>query len=142
AAMYQLGVRLVARLNDLSACINVGGVAVLVAALASFAPHQPARFLLQRNGSGQAFAVGLLLACWTFTGYDASAHVSEETHDPTRNAPNRASLRDRKSTRLNSSHLVISYAGFCLKKKKMPVSMNTTSTSSPPILAPTCATSS
>src|SRR5256885_10870723 len=24
---------------------------------------------------------------------------------------------DRKSTRLNSSHLVISYAGFCLKKK-------------------------
>src|SRR5256885_3889629 len=27
-------------------------------------------------------------------------------------------LRDRKSTRLNSSHLVISYAVFCLKKKK------------------------
>src|SRR2546426_8050250 len=31
-----------------------------------------------------------------------------------RNAPR---LRDRKSTRLNSSHLVISYAVFCLKKK-------------------------
>src|SRR5256885_10601027 len=31
--------------------------------------------------------------------------------------PNR-STRDRKSTRLNSSHLVISYAVFCLKKKK------------------------
>src|SRR2546426_8094315 len=28
------------------------------------------------------------------------------------------SHRDRKSTRLNSSHLVISYAVFCLKKKK------------------------
>src|SRR2546426_6891217 len=28
------------------------------------------------------------------------------------------SPRDRKSTRLNSSHLVISYAVFCLKKKK------------------------
>src|SRR5256885_6761564 len=28
---------------------------------------------------------------------------------------------DRKSTRLNSSHLVISYAVFCLKKKKKPV---------------------
>src|SRR2546426_1879424 len=28
------------------------------------------------------------------------------------------SMRDRKSTRLNSSHLVISYAVFCLKKKK------------------------
>src|SRR2546426_2854901 len=26
--------------------------------------------------------------------------------------------QDRKSTRLNSSHLVISYAVFCLKKKK------------------------
>src|SRR5260221_5947473 len=29
--------------------------------------------------------------------------------------------RDRKSTRLNSSHTVISYAVFCLKKKKKPV---------------------
>src|SRR5438132_6600207 len=28
------------------------------------------------------------------------------------------SCRDRKSTRLNSSHTVISYAVFCLKKKK------------------------
>src|SRR2546427_7025021 len=30
----------------------------------------------------------------------------------------RFSLRDRKSTRLNSSHSQISYAVFCLKKKK------------------------
>src|SRR5438034_8096564 len=30
----------------------------------------------------------------------------------------RGSSRDRKSTRLNSSHTVISYAVFCLKKKK------------------------
>src|SRR5256885_6690025 len=29
-----------------------------------------------------------------------------------------APIGDRKSTRLNSSHLVISYAVFCLKKKK------------------------
>src|SRR5256885_8840231 len=29
-------------------------------------------------------------------------------------------VADRKSTRLNSSHLVISYAVFCLKKKKKP----------------------
>src|SRR5260221_7209574 len=29
-----------------------------------------------------------------------------------------AEFRDRKSTRLNSSHTVISYAVFCLKKKK------------------------
>src|SRR5256885_5877165 len=43
---------------------------------------------------------------------------------PTRSRSARASRRalvsslDRKSTRLNSSHLVISYAVFCLKKKK------------------------
>src|SRR5256885_8969054 len=36
-----------------------------------------------------------------------------------------ALLLDRKSTRLNSSHLVISYAGFCLKKKKNCVDFNT-----------------
>src|SRR2546422_10440239 len=33
-------------------------------------------------------------------------------------APLRAASRDRKSTRLNSSHGYISYAVFCLKKKK------------------------
>src|SRR5256885_5042441 len=31
---------------------------------------------------------------------------------------NGKAVEDRKSTRLNSSHLVISYAVFCLKKKK------------------------
>src|SRR2546426_7595899 len=31
---------------------------------------------------------------------------------------------DRKSTRLNSSHLVISYAVFCLKKKKKEKKLN------------------
>src|SRR5256885_10352948 len=38
-------------------------------------------------------------------------------------------LRDRKSTRLNSSHLVISYAVFCLKKKKKKHINNTRSES-------------
>src|SRR2546426_9265188 len=32
--------------------------------------------------------------------------------------------QDRKSTRLNSSHLVISYAVFCLKKKKKNTKIN------------------
>src|SRR3712207_7105784 len=32
--------------------------------------------------------------------------------------PDRAAAQDRKSTRLNSSHANISYAVFCLKKKK------------------------
>src|SRR3712207_6976170 len=34
--------------------------------------------------------------------------------------PTRAQRLDRKSTRLNSSHANISYAVFCLKKKKTP----------------------
>src|SRR2546426_4282486 len=36
----------------------------------------------------------------------------------TRGRSRTPAYRDRKSTRLNSSHLVISYAVFCLKKKK------------------------
>src|SRR5256885_4619595 len=36
---------------------------------------------------------------------------------------------DRKSTRLNSSHLVISYAVFCLKKKNKMAARNTVSRS-------------
>src|SRR5438067_7795722 len=34
-----------------------------------------------------------------------------------------AITKDRKSTRLNSSHVSISYAVFCLKKKKIPPQM-------------------
>src|SRR2546426_9759847 len=48
-----------------------------------------------------------------------SNHGLERVHGdsgPGRSA--RPPLLDRKSTRLNSSHLVISYAVFCLKKKK------------------------
>src|SRR5205807_10660470 len=37
---------------------------------------------------------------------------------PADQRPHRCRNIDRKSTRLNSSHLVISYAVFCLKKKK------------------------
>src|SRR2546426_7290475 len=33
-------------------------------------------------------------------------------------------VEDRKSTRLNSSHLLISYAVFCLKKKKDKIVLN------------------
>src|SRR3989442_8694219 len=42
---------------------------------------------------------------------------------------------DRKSTRLNSSHVRISYAVFCLKKKKSCV-RHTTHTSSPYLITP------
>src|SRR5437667_8871477 len=37
--------------------------------------------------------------------------------------------RDRKSTRLNSSHITISYAVFCLKKKKKKQANDNTTTS-------------
>src|SRR2546426_7292052 len=41
---------------------------------------------------------------------------------PTHDHQGWARVLDRKSTRLNSSHLVISYAVFCLKKKIKPLS--------------------
>src|SRR5689334_24400938 len=47
----------------------------------------------------------------------------------------RAARRDRKSTRLNSSHSSISYAVFCLKKKK------TTTTACPATRSPSRARS-
>src|SRR5256885_2597727 len=46
-----------------------------------------------------------------------------ETHFPCR-TPIPEQREDRKSTRLNSSHLVISYAVFCLKKKKTQASLS------------------
>src|SRR5256885_13299025 len=44
-----------------------------------------------------------------------SERIGSEIGHPT------ATSGDRKSTRLNSSHLVISYAVFCLQKKKLHV---------------------
>src|SRR5437588_1517041 len=55
----------------------------------------------------------LLVDAVAADGYkDADAAVGHPTQRPV------AHGRDRKSTRLNSSHTVISYAVFCLKKKK------------------------
>src|SRR2546426_9132554 len=59
-------------------------------------------------------------------GHLAVVHRLEAYPRERRVAPDRRAVRDeerppavdRKSTRLNSSHLVISYAVFCLKKKK------------------------
>src|SRR3712207_7192584 len=42
-------------------------------------------------------------------------------HPPFRRLCQERGNRDRKSTRLNSSHANISYAVFCLKKKKRPL---------------------
>src|SRR5256885_4422170 len=55
------------------------------------------------------------------THHGRDIRVDEPPPGPCSGATDRGDLvggGDRKSTRLNSSHLVISYAVFCLKKKK------------------------
>lgn len=94
ALINHVGIRVVSRLNDLSVTVHVVGVIVVVGALLLFAPKQPFEFFFARITSNTqgwpywwAFIVGLLQAQWTFTGYDASASVSEETIDPGRRVP-------------------------------------------------------
>jgi amino acid transporter len=89
-----VSVRLVAYLNDLSASVHIVGVVVIAAALLVYGRSQPASFLFEtgfttRDDGRYAFGFlnALILGMYTFTGYDASAHVSEETHDPARRAP-------------------------------------------------------
>lgn len=88
------GIRLVAHLNDLSVTVHILGVVVLIGALWAFSPKQPFNFLLKASSSSPThapylwlFLLGLLQAQWTYTGFDASAHVAEETVDPRRRAP-------------------------------------------------------
>ena len=94
ALINHFGIRLVAWLNDFSVTVHVVGVIAIVGALLLFAPKQPMAFFFARvtsNSEGWpywwAFVLGLLQAQWTFTGYDASASVSEETIDPRRRVP-------------------------------------------------------
>jgi amino acid transporter len=92
AVLNHVGVRAVKLLNALSAWYHLVGVGLILGALLLLAPRQDLGFLLTRVTTEPfpypyAFLVALLQAQWTFTGYDASAHVSEETVDPTRNAP-------------------------------------------------------
>jgi len=86
------GIRLVAWLNDFSVTVHIVGVVAIVGALLAFAPKQPVSFFFHAATSTRfpywwAFMLGLLQAQWTFTGYDASAHASEETVDPRRRVP-------------------------------------------------------
>ena len=94
AIINHYGIRLVAWLNDFSVTVHIVGVVVIVGALIIFAPQRPVSAVFEKvtnNVAGWpywwAFIVGLLQAQWTFTGYDASASVSEETVDPRRRAP-------------------------------------------------------
>lgn len=89
------GVRWVARLNDASVAVHILGVIILMAALWFFAPKQPLTFLFRASPTDPPvhapyawlFVLGLLQAQWTYTGFDGSAHIAEETIDPRRRAP-------------------------------------------------------
>src|SRR5256885_9873689 len=72
------------------------------------------------------FGIAMVAVLWAYDGWIEITYVGGEVKDPGRNLPRSIVLAtliavalDRKSTRLNSSHLVISYAVFCLKKKKI-----------------------
>ena len=86
------GVDLVKLLSDVSAWWHVVGVGVIVVVLVVVPDHHYSIgkvFTQTVNNTGlhgaggaiYAFLLGLLMAQYTFTGYDASAHLSEETHD-------------------------------------------------------------
>jgi len=94
-AVNQFGVRLIAVLNNVSVWWHIIGVLIIVSVLA-FVPshHQSASFVfthfVNNTGWGSKFYVlllGLLLAQYTFTGYDASAHMTEETRSAARSGP-------------------------------------------------------
>jgi amino acid permease (GABA permease) len=89
------GVNLVKLLSDVSAWWHLAGVAVIVGIL-WLVPDQHQSlawtFTEFRNSTGwestiYVFMIGLLMAQYTFTGYDASAHVAEETKDASTEAP-------------------------------------------------------
>jgi amino acid transporter len=84
--------QLVALFNNISVFVHVFGVAVIIAVLA-FVPdrHQSVDFVFTETINNSGFGdgmfwwyvlpVGFLLTMYTQTGYDASAHVAEETHE-------------------------------------------------------------
>ena len=89
------GVNLVKLLSNISAWWHLVGVAVIVAFLAFIPDHHQSlsyTFFHFENHSGwvnpiYVFFIGLLMAQYTYTGFDASAHVAEETHSAATNAP-------------------------------------------------------
>src|SRR5690606_39755674 len=101
-----------------------------LAQLQSTSPKRPVR----RSGNAQRFipvlAVLMLLGMWQLIAAlkiyptfiipppgAVAARFYEVLLDGTLWAHTQVTLSDRKSTRLNSSHVKISYAVFCLKKK-------------------------
>ncbi len=89
AALNIFGVRVVAFLSDVSVWWHILGVVLIVTVLLAVpAHHASTSFVFTKlvNETGfhnrfYVFMIGLLLAQYTFTGYDASAHMTEETHN-------------------------------------------------------------
>jgi len=103
------GIRLVALLNDVSVWWHLVGVAAIVLVCTVLNQHTRTDLgtvfstFVDNTGSGTGgfnwpgpivwgiplyvMLIGLLNAQYTLTGYDASAHMSEETHDAERSAP-------------------------------------------------------
>ena len=95
ALLNTFGVNLVSLLSNISAWWHLVGVAVIVAVLWVLPDHhQSVGWTLAgwHNETGWSFApyvflMGLLMAQYTYTGYDASAHVAEETKQAQFSAP-------------------------------------------------------
>ena len=96
-ALNLLNINLLAQLNTISAWWHMIGVAVVVVVLAVVPTHQPVSFVFTEtiNNSGfsgdgigffYVFCLGLILSAYTITGFDASAHMSEETRQASRSA--------------------------------------------------------
>jgi amino acid permease (GABA permease) len=89
------GVNLVRLLANVSAWWHVVGVGVIVVVLAVVPDqHQSVSWtfthFVNETGWGNSlyvFLIGLLMAQYTYTGFDASAHVAEETKGASLNAP-------------------------------------------------------
>jgi amino acid transporter len=94
--LNMLNINVLALLNTISAWWHMVGVGVVVAVLILVPDnHQSAGFVFGEtiNNSGFSdtafwfvFGLGLLMAQYTITGYDASAHMSEETRQASRTA--------------------------------------------------------
>ena len=104
AALNTFGVKILKYLNNTSVVLHSLGVTAFAIAVVAKAPtHQSAKFVFATyyDGTGVDGAVGwgtraspayvavcgLLMAQYTITGFDASAHLSEETKDAARSAP-------------------------------------------------------
>src|SRR2546422_7129188 len=72
-----------------------------------------------RKGLAALLVVVQALASGAVTLAHARERLSAPAHVESRHSSGCLVLQDRKSTRLNSSHGYISYAVFCLKKKKI-----------------------